>query len=62
MAPAFGLTAVQAREMPHVLAGTPRQCADTMLEWRDRWGISYVTWSSDAMESMAPVVEMLSGT
>jgi probable F420-dependent oxidoreductase len=62
MAPAFGLTAAQAREMPHVLAGTPRQCADTMREWRDRWGISYVTWSADAMEAMAPVVELLSGT
>ena len=61
MAPAFGLTADQARHMPHVLAGTPRQCADTMLEWRERWGISSVTWSGDAMESMAPVVELLSG-
>jgi hypothetical protein len=33
-----------------------------MLEWRERWGISYVTWGAEAMESMAPVVELLSGT
>jgi probable F420-dependent oxidoreductase len=61
MAPGFDLTPDEAAEMPHVLVGTvDEMCAD-IERWRDRWGISYVTWSADATDTMAPVVERLSG-
>jgi probable F420-dependent oxidoreductase len=62
MAPGFGLTPADAREMPHVLVGTVDQMCDDIRRWRDRWGISYVTWSADAVETMASVVERLTGS
>ena len=61
MAPGFDLTAAEAREMPHVLVGTVDEMCDNIRRWRDRWGISYVSWSADARETMAPVVERLAG-
>jgi probable F420-dependent oxidoreductase len=61
MAPGFDLTPDEAREMPHVLVGTVEQMCDDIRRWRDRWGISYVSWSADALETMAPVVERLTG-
>ena len=62
MAPGFALSAQEAAEMPHVLTGTIDQMCDDIRRWRDRWGISYVTWSADAVETMAPVVERLTGS
>jgi probable F420-dependent oxidoreductase len=59
MAPGFNLTPDEAQEMPHVLVGTVDQMCDDIRRWRDRWGISYVSWGADALESMAPVVELL---
>ena len=61
MAPEFGLTAAEAAEMPHVLVGTPDEMCADIQRWRERWGISYVSWSADATETMAHVVERLSG-
>ena len=61
MAAGFNLTAEQAAEMPHVLVGTIDEMCDDIKRWRDRWGISYVTWSADAIDTMAPVVEQLTG-
>lgn len=61
MAPGFNLTAEEAAEMPHVLVGTVGEMCADIERWRERWGISYVTWSADAIETMAPVVERLSG-
>lgn len=62
MASGFGLTPAQAREMPHVLVGTVDEMCDDIRRWRDRWSISYVSWGSDALETMAPVVERLRGS
>jgi len=62
IAPQFMITATDAVTMPHVLVGTVDQMVDMIRMWRDRWGISYVTWSADAMEPLAPVVERLAGT
>ena len=62
MAPGFSLTPAEAAAMPHVLVGTVDEMCDDIRRWRDRWGISYVTWSADALETMAPVVERLAGT
>ena len=62
MAAGFNLTPAEAQEMPHVLVGTIDQMCDDIRRWRDRWGISYVSWSADALESLAPLVERLTGT
>jgi probable F420-dependent oxidoreductase len=61
MAPAFDLTPADARHMPHVLVGSIDEMCASLHDWRDRWGISYVTWSADAIDTMAPVVERLTG-
>jgi len=62
MAPGFMVTPEDALSMPHVLVGTIDEMADSVRAWRERWGFSYVTWSADAMEDLAPLVERLSGT
>jgi probable F420-dependent oxidoreductase len=59
LAPAFGLTGEQALASPHALVGTVDQCVESLLERRERWGFSHMTWGADAMETMAPVVERL---
>lgn len=61
IAPGFMITADDAVTMPHVLVGTIDQMVDMIRTWRDRWGFSYVTWSADSMETLAPVVERLAG-
>ena len=59
--PAFGLTAEQALASPHALVGTVEECVATVEGWRERWGISYLTFTGDSTEAMAPVVERLAG-
>jgi probable F420-dependent oxidoreductase len=62
VAPALGLTGAQALESPHALAGTVEQLCDTIVERRERFGLSYVTVGADAIDAMAPVVARLAGT
>ena len=62
VAPALGLTGAQALESPHALAGTVDQLCETIIERRERWGLSYVTVGADAVESFAPIVARLAGT
>jgi len=62
MAPGFMITPEDALSMPHVLVGTIDEMAESVRRWRDRWGISYITWSADVMEDLAPLVERLSGS
>ncbi len=62
LAPALGVSPDDAMASPHALVGTVAQCVDTVQRWRDRWGISYIGLSVDAMEPMAPVIEKLAGT
>lgn len=61
LAPAFGITTEQALSTPFALVGTPDQIAADLEARRERWGISYVTVGSEAMDEMAPVVERLTG-
>ena len=42
-----------------VLPDGPEENARTLLRWRDRWGISYVTVNADFMHEFAPVIERL---
>ncbi len=60
--PALGLSAQDALDSPHALMGTVDQCIEQVQQWRERWGISYVGFSHDAVGQMAPVVEALAGT
>jgi len=46
---------------PYVLYGTLGQVRDRLLRRRDRLGISYYTIPGRAMETMAPLVEVLAG-
>lgn len=62
MSPAFGLTPDQGLETPHALAGSVDQIVETCLARRERFGISVIGLSLDAMEMMAPVVARLAGT
>jgi len=62
MASMIGATAEQMLDSPHVLIGTVEQCIERVQSWRERWGVSYVSFSGDFMDEMAPVVAALSGT
>lgn len=61
MAPLLGLSAEDAVASPHALVGSVDQCIDTVKQWRDRWGISFVSIDGDVMDDFAPVVEALAG-
>lgn len=60
LAPAIGLTGEQAMESPHALFGSAGQIAEKLESLRESLGISYFTWSADAIDQMAPVVARLS--
>ena len=49
-------------EMPHFLIGTIDQMVEDLQARRERFGISYVVFPDAAAESLAPVVERLTGT
>ena len=62
MAPALGISPAAALASPHALAGSPKEIAEDLVARRDRWGISYLGVSVDALDALAPVVAMLAGT
>lgn len=61
MAPLLGITAEEAKSSPHALVGTVEQCIETIQMWRERWGISYISWGADVIDEMAPIVAALTG-
>lgn len=63
MAGALGLTVDQALATPHALiCSSTAEAVETIRRWRERWGISYIGLSADAVDVMAPVVAELAGT
>ena len=62
MAGMFGLTPEEMAVHPHALFGTIDSVVDQLIERRERYGISYVTFGASAMEAVAPVVARLAGT
>ena len=62
MAGMFGMTPDEFAEHPHGLIGSVDSVGDQLVERRERYGISYVTFGASAMESVAPVVARLAGT
>ncbi|MBT3246210.1 MAG: TIGR03621 family F420-dependent LLM class oxidoreductase [Actinobacteria bacterium] len=61
MAPALGISPEEALASPHVLVGSEGQCVETLLAWRERWGLTYIGLNEDSMVEFGPVVEALTG-
>jgi len=57
----IGVTTAELAKMGaiSVLPDSPEENARTLLRWRDRWGISYVTVNADYMHEFAPIIERL---
>lgn len=53
------LTADDMLNVPTVLIGTARQIADQLIEYRERFGFSYITVGEYNIEAMAPVISFL---
>lgn len=62
MAPMFALQPAELAEHPHALIGSVDAVVDQLVERRDRYGISYITFGGSVMDAVAPVVERLAGT
>lgn len=61
MAPAFGISGKEAREIPIVLSGTVDQVAETILARRREYGFNYWVIHQNELEEFAPVVAALQG-
>ncbi|WP_035795285.1 TIGR03621 family F420-dependent LLM class oxidoreductase [Kitasatospora mediocidica] len=55
------LSAAQILDAPTLLLGTAQEIAATLLERRERYGMSYVCVQERDMAAFAPVVELLAG-
>ncbi|HVM10208.1 MAG TPA: TIGR03621 family F420-dependent LLM class oxidoreductase [Acidimicrobiales bacterium] len=62
LAPLFGLTPDEARDVPIALAGTFDEIAETLQRRREQYGFSYVVVHEPEMEQFAEVVAKLAGT
>ena len=62
IAPGFGMSPTEVLASPHALIGSISQIADALRERRDRFGFSYIVFSGDGFEALAPVVKQLAGT
>jgi probable F420-dependent oxidoreductase len=56
---ASGKPAEELAELPGVLVGSPRQIADTLLRYREEFGISYIGVLEDHMKAFAEVIPLL---
>jgi probable F420-dependent oxidoreductase len=62
LAPRFALTPEQIAQHPHVLVGSVDSICEQLIERRDTYGISYVTFGASVVDSVVPIVERLAGT
>ena len=62
MAGRFGVSAEQFATHPHALFGSTAQICETLIERRERYGVSYVTVAQRHVDEFAPVVAALSGS
>jgi len=49
-------------DSPYALVGDTDQMVDTLLERRERWGLTYFTCWEEDIDVLAPVVDRLAGT
>lgn len=61
LAPLFGLTPDEAREVPIALAGSVSEMADVLEQRREEYGLSYIVVHTPEMEQFAEVVNRLAG-
>lgn len=57
-----GATPADIAASPHVLIGTVDQIVDTLMERRERYGLSYIGFGARSLDEMEPVVARLAGT
>ena len=57
----FGISTEDALGTPLALIGTHQQIIETILERRERWGMSYFTLDATYMDEFAPIVTALAG-
>ena len=57
-----GATKTQVLDSPHVLVGAPERMVDTLIERRERLGLSYIVFRGADFEDIAPVVNRLAGS
>jgi probable F420-dependent oxidoreductase len=62
MAPMFGLEPAVFGEHPHALIGSVESICDQLVERRETYGISYITFAGRMVDAVAPIVERLAGT
>jgi probable F420-dependent oxidoreductase len=62
LAPMFGLTPDEAKEVPLALAGTVDQIVEMLQQRREEYGLSYVVVHEPEMEQFGEVVARLAGT
>lgn len=61
MASRFGVEPEQFASHPHALFGTVDEVCETLIERRERYGVSYVTVAQRNLDEFAPVVAALTG-
>ena len=61
LAPSMGFEPADVLAMPHFLIGSVEQIIENLVARRERFGISHVVVPGETAESLAPVVERLSG-
>lgn len=54
-----GITEDELPLSPHYLVGDTEEVVETLIERRERWGISYITIRSTDLEVLAPVITRL---
>jgi probable F420-dependent oxidoreductase len=60
--PLLGISGPDALQSPHALVGATDAIVDDLLARRERWGISCIGVSIDAIDTIAPVIVALKGT
>lgn len=61
VAAGFGTTPEELPKAPHALIGSVDQIVDELQRRRDEYGFSYVAFSGDVFEQVAPIVAKLAG-
>ena len=62
VAQGFGMTPADVLASPHTLMGPIDQLVDDLQQRREEYGFSYIVFSGDVHEQMAPLVKRLAGT
>ncbi|CAN5484930.1 TIGR03621 family F420-dependent LLM class oxidoreductase [soil metagenome] len=56
---ARGISNAEMSRSPHYIVGDASEMIDTLLERRDRWGISYVAMRPEHLDALIPVLSVL---